>query len=191
MEASARLKVEAEVRKRERFIQQLQEQNQRMDAELTTKRKELQKFLQNLSISSDQVHELERMLNNKENEIKNILRSHQFEIGQIREHASYLENKKLSQQGEIEWLKKQVADLKKQKLEIQKSELDRLVAKAKNKLDTRRQEKIDDLLGAQDELNKNSSNLFVQKQFEKVRGELAKKLSEEEIINILAKQEEV
>jgi len=66
-----------------------------------------------------------------------------------------------------------------------------LVANVKDKLDIRRQEKIDDLLGAREELNKNSGNLFVQKQFEKVKEELARKLDEKEITNILAKQEEV
>ena len=173
------------------IIQRLQEESQEMSTELVTERKELQRLGQDLSISRRRVYDLEVILNNKQNELTNASRDHQFEVGQIGEYASSLENANLSQQREINWLNKQLTDLKIQKLEKQKVELDRLVANVKDKLDIRRQEKIDDLLGAQEELNKNSGNLFVQKQFEKVKEELARKLDEKEITNILAKQEEV
>nr|CAG8667700.1 14493_t:CDS:2 [Entrophospora candida] len=65
------------------------------------------------------------------------------------------------------------------------------VANLKDKLNPDRQDSLDDLLKAQEELSRDSSSHLAQKQLKKNKENLAGKLSEKEINMILAKKKEV
>jgi len=59
------------------------------------------------------------------------------------------------------------------------------------RLDDDYQDELDDLLKAQEELNKDSNNFLAQRQLKKSKTKLARKLEEAEIDAVLTKKKEV
>jgi hypothetical protein len=77
------------------------------------------------------------------------------------------------------------------KLELRSFKLEQLVNQAKNKLNEEGRELLENMLQAQSELANNKDNSFAQKQLEKTKKILQKKLTEEEIQNIMDNHKEI
>jgi chromosome segregation ATPase len=152
---------------------------------------ELQRLSQSLSISENQVKSLKKNLNIKKEELASTLLTSRLEAEQRDEIISSLKKENSFLQEEIVELNNQLKKSKMKRLEGQKSELAGLVANVGSKLGTSWQDKLDDLIGGHEELNKNSSSFYVKKQFEKVKEELIGRLGEEKIADILARQEQI
>ena len=162
-----------------------------IEDELRTQKQKSQNLDRVLSDTLDRANELERMLNDKKNEFTNVLRVHQSEIENKQKEVTHLKGKNSSLEQLVNQLNEQLVNSKKQWLKSQETELNELIAKLIVRLDDDYQDELDDLLKAQEELNKDSNNFLAQRQLKKSKTKLARKLEEAEIDAVLTKKKEV